>query len=322
LHAASVASDAVGIENDSEREGPAMRVLISGASGLIGREVSGLLLDGNHEVHSLVRDGAKFAAGDVVWNPSKGLKAEQVAGFDVIIHLAGRPVATLWTAQAKQEIRNSRVEGTANLAFAVAESFRAEGKPRALISSSAIGYYGSRGDEELVEESEPGFGFLAEVCRDWEAAAQPAAMAGVRVAHMRTSLVLSAKGGALAKMLPAFRLGVGGKLGSGRQWWSWVSLHDAARAFVFAVEDERMHGAVNLAAPDALTNAEFTRILGRVLHRPTLLSVPAFALKIATGEMAGQMLLASQRVVPRRLLEAGFHFEDEELEPLLRKLVA
>jgi uncharacterized protein (TIGR01777 family) len=190
-----------------------------------------------------------------------------------------------------------------------------------LICSSAIGYYGSRGDEELVEESEPGLGFLAEVCRDWEAAAYPAAMAGVRVVHMRTSLVLSAEGGALAKMLPAFRLGLGGKLGSGRQWWSWVSLRDAARAFVFAAENEHVHGAANLAAPDAVTNAEFTRTLGRVLHRPTLLGVPAFALRAASGEMAEEMLLASQSVVPKRLLEAGFRFDDEQLEKLLGELL-
>jgi len=299
-----------------------MRVLVSGASGLIGREVCALLIQGQHQVHSLVRDGAKSAPGDVVWHPSKALEAKQVAGFDVILHLAGRPVATLWTEKAKQEIRSSRVEGTASLTRAVAEAFIADGRPRVLISSSAIGYYGSRGDEELVEESEPGIGFLAEVCREWEAATHPAALAGVRVAHMRTSLVLSAEGGALAKMLPAFRLGAGGKLGSGRQWWSWVSLRDAARAFVFTIGNEHMHGAVNLAAPDAVTNAEFTRVLGRVLHRPTLFTVPAFALKAVAGEMAEEMLLASQSVVPKRLLEAGFHFMDENLETLLRKLVA
>ena len=193
--------------------------------------------------------------------------------------------------------------------------------PRTLICGSAIGYYGSRGDEELVEESEAGLGFLAEVCREWEYAASPAAMAGVRAARMRTALVLSTEGGALTKMLPAFRLGVGGKLGSGRQWWSWVSLRDTARAFVFAVENELAHGAMNLAAPDAVTNREFTKTLGRVLHRPTLLNVPAFVLRAVAGEMAEEMLLSSQRVVPQRLMEAGFQFEDEELEPALRKLL-
>ena len=298
-----------------------MKVLVSGASGLIGRETSALLREQQYEVHSLVRDAAKAAAGDVVWQPATALDAERLTGFDVILHLAGRPVATLWTETAKQEIRNSRVQGTASLACAAAEAFRATGKPRAMICSSAIGYYGSRGDEELVEECEPGLGFLADLCREWENAAQPAAMAGVRVSHMRTSLVLSSYGGALAKMLPAFRLGVGGTLGNGRQWWSWVSLRDAARAFVFAAENEQVQGALNLAAPDAMTNAEFTRTLARVLHRPALLGVPAFVLRAAAGEMAEEMLLASQNVVPKRLLEAGFHFEDERLEATLRKLL-
>ena len=298
-----------------------MRVLISGASGLIGEAISSLLSGQRHEVCRLVRDPAKARRGDVVWQPTVPLEAARIADFDVIVHLAGRSVATLWTEEAKLEIRSSRIEGTANLARAAAAAFEAGGRLSALICGSAIGYYGSRGDEELVEESEPGMGFLAEVCRDWEAAALPAAEAGVRVAHMHTALVLDAEGGALAKMLPAFRLGVGGKLGSGRQWMSWVSLADTARAFAFAVENEHVHGALNLAAPDAVTNAEFTRTLGRVLHRPTLLTVPAFVLRALGGEMAQEMLLASQRVIPERLLEAGFNFEDIELEPALRKLL-
>jgi uncharacterized protein (TIGR01777 family) len=164
-------------------------------------------------------------------------------------------------------------------------------------------------------------GFLAEVCRAWEEAAHPAAMAGVRVAHLRTSLVLSTRGGALAKMLPAFRFGLAGKLGSGRQWWSWVSLRDAARAFVFAAENEQVHGALNLASPEPVTNAEFTRTLGRVLGRPTVLGAPAFVLRMVAGEMADEMLLASQKVIPERLLQAGFRFEDERLEPTLRKML-
>ena len=298
-----------------------MKVLISGASGLIGRAISSLLCERGHEVHSLVRDAAKARAGDVAWQPGQALDWALFSQFDAIVHLAGKPVATLWTERAKDEILSSRVQGTSTLAAAMAQAFVQDGKPRALICSSAIGYYGSRGDEELVEESEAGLGFLAKVCREWEDAALPAALAGIRVAQLRTSLVLDAKGGALAKMLPAFRLGVGGKLGSGRQWWSCVSLHDAARAYVFAVENEHLHGALNLAAPDAVTNAEFTKTLGRVLHRPTLLNVPAFVLRAVAGEMAEEMLLASQNVVPKRLLEAGFKFEDDELEPALRKLL-
>jgi hypothetical protein len=298
-----------------------MKVLVSGSSGLIGRELSTLLNAQQHEVHSLVRDPAKAREGDVLWDPASPLEAAPIAEFDVIVHLAGRPVATMWTDKTKSEIRSSRVAGTASLARAAAEAFQHSGKPRALICGSATGYYGSRGSEELAEESEAGLGFLAEVCREWESAAQPAALAGVRVAHMRTSVVLDPKGGALAKMLPLFRFGLAGKLGSGRQWLSWVSLHDAARAFAFGVENERVHGACNLASPNAVTNAAFTRTLGRVLHRPTLLAVPAFALRALAGEMADEMLLGGQRVIPKRLLEAGFHFEDLELEPTLRKLL-
>lgn len=298
-----------------------MKVLISGASGLIGRELSALLRAERHEVHSLVRNPSKAAPGDLLWQPSTPLEAAQVAEFDAVVHLAGRPVATLWNARARAEIRSSRVGGTATLATAAAQAFRQCGRPRALICSSAIGYYGSRGDDELVEESEAGLGFLAEVCQQWEDAAKLAAMAGVRVAHLRTSLVLSATGGALARMLPAFRLGVAGKLGSGRQWWSWVTLEDAARAYAFALENVAVHGPLNLAAPGAVTNAEFTRILGRLLHRPTLLTAPAFALRAVAGEMAEEILLASQRVIPKNLLEAGFHFLDPELEPALRKLL-
>jgi len=247
--------------------------------------------------------------------------SEKIVDFDAIVHLAGKPITALWTAKSKAEIRSSRVDGTAAIALAAAQAFLQSGKPRALICSSAIGYYGNRGNEELAEESASGSGFLAEVCRDWEAATREAELAGVRVTHMRTSLVLDSQGGALAKMLPAFRFGVAGKLGSGRQWWSWISLRDAARAFVFAVEQERVCGAVNLASPNAVTNAEFTRTLGRVLHRPTLLTVPSFVLRTFAGEMAEEMLLASQHVVPKRLLEAGFCFEDEKLEPTLRKLL-
>ncbi len=303
------------------RQRTEMKVLISGASGMIGRQLATLLNTQHHTVQSLVRDPAKLGRGDVLWQSSAALDPAALADFDVVIHLAGKPVATLWTDKAKAEIRDSRVQGTANLARAVATAFRRSGKPSALICSSAIGYYGNRGEEELVEESEPGLGFLADVCRGWEDAALPAAMAGVRVAHMRTSLVLSTRGGALAKMLPAFRFGVAGKFGNGRQWWSWVTLEDTARAYLFAASSDQAHGALNLATPNPVTNAEFTRTLGRVLHRPTLIPVPAFALRALAGQMAEEMLLSGQRIIPRRLLDAGFRFEDPELEPALRKLL-
>jgi uncharacterized protein (TIGR01777 family) len=299
----------------------AMKVLISGAGGLIGRAVSAWLNARQHQVLALVRDPRKARPGDVLWQPARPVEPAQLAAFDAIVHLAGSPVAVRWTEAAKAEIRNSRVEGTANLARATAQAWQQSGKPGVLICGSAIGYYGNRGDEVLVEESAPGLGFLAEVCRQWEDAALPAAMAGVRVVHMRTSLVLAASGGALAKMLPAFRLGVAGKLGSGHQWWSWITLEDAARAFAFALENDCVHGALNLATPCPATNEEFTRTLARILHRPAVLAVPAWALRLAAGEMAGELLLASQRVMPKRLLEAGFNCEDSELEPALRKLL-
>jgi hypothetical protein len=298
-----------------------MKILVSGAGGLIGRAVSGRLRAGQHQVSALVRDPQRARPGDVLWQPSHPVDPAQLAAFDAILHLAGSPVAVRWTAAAKAEIRDSRVQGTANLARAAAQARQQSGNPKVLLCASAIGYYGDRGCDELVEDSAPGLGFLAEVCCQWEAAAIPAAMAGVRVVYTRSSLVLSPAGGALAKMLPVFRLGAAGALGGGRQWWSWISLEDAARAFVFALENEHAHGALNLAAPHPVTNAEFTRTLGRVLGRPELLAVPAFALRLAAGEMADEMLLASQRVLPRRLLEMGFNFEDAELEPALRKLL-
>jgi uncharacterized protein len=297
-----------------------MKVLISGASGLIGRSVCSLLQARQHEVFRMVRDPARAGRGDVVWQPASQLNPADIADFDVIVHLAGKPVATLWTPQTKAEIRSSRVLGTRTISEAAAEAFKQRGKPHALICSSASGYYGNRGDEELVEDSEEGLGFLAEVCREWEEAAEAAAMAGVRVAHMRTSIVLDAKGGALAEMLPAFRFGVAGMLGSGKQWWSWVSLADASAAYVLAVESEQVHGALNLAA-GAATNAEFTKTMGRVLHRPTILRIPAFALRAIAGQAAEEMVLSSARLVPKRLLEAGFEFGDRELEPTLRKLL-
>jgi uncharacterized protein len=301
--------------------GTSMNVLISGAGGLIGQAVSAQLRARGHRVSALVRDPQRARPGDLLWQPARPVDPAQLAVFDAIVHLAGSPVAVRWTAAAKAEIRNSRVQGTANLAQAAAQARQQGGKPSVLICASAIGYYGNRGGEDLVEDSAPGLGFLAEVCCQWEAAAQPAAMAGVRVVHMRSSLVLSPSGGALAKMLPVFRLGAAGMLGSGRQWWSWISLEDEARAFVFALENEHSHGALNLAAPSPVTNAEFTRTLARLVGRPARLAVPAWALRLAAGKMAGELLLASQRVLPKRLLEMGFNFEDAALEPALRKLL-
>jgi uncharacterized protein (TIGR01777 family) len=298
-----------------------VRVLISGSSGMIGQALTARLRQGHHQVCFLLRDPSRARPGDLPWQPGRRPDPGQLAAFDAVVHLAGSPISRRWTDAAKAEIHNSRVAATTFLSRGLAHSFQVSGKPHTLLCSSAVGYYGSRGGEELVEESASGQGFLAEVCRGWEHATQPAAEAGMRVVHMRTALVLSPSGGALGAMLPGFRMGVAGKLGTGQQWWSWVSLEDAVRAFLFALENGSLRGPLNLASPGAVTNEEFTRILGRVLGRPTLLSAPAFLLRLAAGEMADELLLASQRVLPRRLLQAGFHFEDAELEPTLHKLL-
>jgi uncharacterized protein (TIGR01777 family) len=236
-----------------------------------------------------------------------------------VINLAGESLDQRWTTAARREIRESRVAGTSALARALASM---ESKPRTLLSGSAVGVYGNRGDEVLDEQSAPGDDFLAEVCVAWEAATAPAADAGIRVALLRSGLALSREGGALARMLTPYRLGVGGRLGSGRQWMSWISLEDYARAVNFLLATESVAGPVNLASPIPVTNAEFTRTLGRVLARPSLFPVPKLALKLVLGAMAQDTVLASQRVVPRRLLEAGFDFQHPTLESALRAALA
>ena len=235
-----------------------------------------------------------------------------IGGADAIVHLAGAPIAVRWTARRKREMLESRVQGTRRIVEAIARQERA---PRVLVCASAIGFYGDRGNEELTEESGPGSDFLAQVVREWEDAARAAR---VRSVQLRFGLVLSPHGGALAKMLPAFRLWVGGRLGSGAQWMSWIGLHDLVRAIRFAIDSNEMSGAVNAVAPQPVTNAEFTATLGRVLRRPAVMPVPAMALHALFGEMAGLTMLASQRVKPARLERAGFRFEYPALEGALR----
>jgi hypothetical protein len=236
-----------------------------------------------------------------------------VPEVDAIVHLAGAPVAVRWTAQRKRAILESRVLGTRRLVAAIG---RREPPPRVLVCASAVGYYGDRGDDELTEASPPGSDFLATVVRDWEAAARAAA--GMRTVQLRFGLVISAQGGALARMLPAFRAGLGGRLGSGRQWMSWIALHDVLRVIRLAIESEQLSGAVNAMAPHPVTNAEFTATLGRVLRRPAFLPVPAMALRALFGEMASLTILASQRALPARLDGAGFQFRYPLLEEALR----
>ncbi|MCC6223825.1 MAG: TIGR01777 family protein [Thermoleophilia bacterium] len=289
-----------------------LRVALTGSSGLIGSALGAFLSTGGHEVVPLVRGRA--GAGQVRWDPASGeLDATGLEGCDAAIHLAGATISKRWTAERKREIADSRSRGTELFASALAGLER---PPRVLVCASGIGYYGSRGDELLTEESSPGDDFIASVCRSWEAAAEPAAAAGIRVVNLRLGVILSA---ILPRMLPVFRLGLGGRLGSGRQWWSWLSLDDALGAFLHALATESLAGPVNVCAPGLVTNAELTRVLGRVLRRPAVLPVPAPALRVAFGELADGLLLASQRARPERLERSGFRFVRPELEGALRR---
>ena len=291
-------------------------IAVSGATGFIGSALVDALTAAGHPVRRLIRerDGARPA--DVLWDPAAGtLDPQALDGVDAVIHLAGEPIAQRWTADAKQRIRESRVRGTQLIARTMASLER---PPRVLVSGSAMGIYGDRGDEELDESSPPGSGFLADVATEWEAATEPAARAGLRVVTLRTGLVLGPAGGALGKMLLPFRLGVGGRIGSGRQWVSWVALHDAVRAIMHAASTEAVSGPINVCAPIPVRNAEFTTILGRVLGRPTIVPVPALAMRLLFGEMGEATLLASQRMRPARLVETGYRFRFPTLEAALR----
>jgi len=293
-----------------------MKVTVSGASGLIGRRLLKTLAAEGHAVDALSRHAGTNMPRDVKvwpWDPSPGLPPEgALRDADAVIHLAGEAVAQRWTAEARRRIRESRVAGTRNLVEAIA---KLERRPAVLVSSSAIGYYGSRGDETLTEDSAPGSDFLAEVCAAWEREAVAAEALGVRVVRVRTGVVLDARGGALARMLPPFRFGLGGRLGNGRQWMSWIHAADLAALMAFALSHP-VSGAMNGVAPEPVRNAEFTRALAGALRRPAIFPVPPFALRLAFGEMAG-MLLASQRVAPQTAERAGYSFRFRELQPAL-----
>jgi uncharacterized protein (TIGR01777 family) len=283
-----------------------MRVLISGASGLIGAALRKRLVTHGDECAALVRHLP--GTGEVQWEPRRALDPGRLAGFDAVVHLAGKNIAGRWSESFKREVRESRVEGTRALATAAAEAFRRLGEPKTFIAASAIGYYGDRGDELLTEQSPPGNGFLAETCVAWEAAADPAREAGLRVAHLRIGVVLAKNGGALPPLLFPFRLGLGGRIGDGRQWWSWVALEDVTAAFAFAIRNDSLTGPVNVTAPEPARVEEFVRALGNVLHRPTLLPFPAFAVRTLLGDMGQRLLLDSARVVPQKLQAAGFTY--------------
>jgi uncharacterized protein (TIGR01777 family) len=295
---------------------PISVVAVSGSTGLIGSALVERLRARGLRVRRLVREARGDARDDIVWDPMRDLlSADDLEGVDAVVHLAGEPLAQRWTSARKQAIRESRVRGTGLLARTIAAMRR---KPAVMLSGSAIGFYGDRGDEMLDEESAPGTDFLAGVVREWEAATRAAEEAGVRVVHLRSGLVLSAKGGALAKLLLPFRMGVGGPIGSGRQWMSWISLHDHLRAVEHVMDDTALSGPVNLVAPNPVTNAEFAHTLGRVLTRPALVPVPAMALELVYGEMARATILTGQRVVPRALMRTGFAHAHPTLEQARR----
>jgi uncharacterized protein len=295
-----------------------MNVLVTGASGLIGSALVAELGRDGQSVRRLTRrvpaHGAEFR-----WDPAAGdIEPGALDQVDAVVHLAGESVAGRWTTDKKERILRSRVDGTHTLATALAAL---DQPPRVLVCASAIGYYGNRGDEQLTEASPPGEGFLAEVVKQWEAASQPAEEAGIRVVRLRFGIVLSPAGGALRTMLRPFRLGVGGKLGTGRQWMSWVSIEDVIGVIRHALAGDDIAGVVNTVAPKPVTNAEFTKALGRAIRRPTVLAVPGFAARLALGEFA-QEVLSSARVVPRRLDQTGYRFRHRDVEQALRDLLS
>lgn len=297
-----------------------LHVAVSGASGLVGsRLCSGLEAQG-HRVSRLVRREPTKGSGEVLFDASRNLiGASSLEGVDAVVHLAGEPVAAgRWTAARKRRIRDSRVIGTRLIAETLAGL---DTSPSVLVNASAIGFYGDRGDEILDETSEPGEGFLPETCVAWEAATAPAEAAGVRVVRFRIGIVLSAEGGALAKMLPIFRAGLGGKTGDGGQWMSWISIDDLVEMLVYAVSTESLSGSVNAVGLEPVRNSEFTRTLAGVLHRPAFVAVPEFAVRTLFGEMGQELLLSSTRVLPRRLKQAGFEFRHPTLQMALRAVL-
>ncbi len=293
-------------------------IAVSGGGGLVGRAVVEALGAAGHTVRTLVRRAAR-APHEIAWDPAAGTAdAAGLEGLDAIIHLAGEPIAQRWTPAAKAAIRDSRVAGTATLARALAGLVR---PPATWLCASAVGFYGDTGDAWVDESSPPGAGFLAEVCQAWEAAARPAVDAGMRVVHLRLGVVLGAGGGALARLLPPFRAGLGGPVGGGRQYLAWVAKDDVVGATLHALATPALVGPVNVTAPTPVTSRDFARTLGRVLHRPAIVPAPAFALRLMFGEMADEALLVGQRVRPARLLASGFRFALEDLEPALRHAV-
>jgi uncharacterized protein (TIGR01777 family) len=297
------------------------RILVSGVSGPIGAALLPSLKARGYEVTRMVRGavaGAISGEDQIAWDPAKPIASEKVSGFDAVIHLAGESIVGRWTNDKKKKICDSRVAGTTVLAEALAH---AKDKPQVFVCSSAIGYYGDRGNEVLNEESAPGEGFLPDVCREWEAATKAAADAGIRTVQIRTGVVLSPSGGALGKMLTPFKMGVGGRIGNGRQWMSWIDVQDMVGAIHHIVKSDLLQGPVNMVAPKPVTNAEFTKTLASVLSRPAIFPVPAFVVKLAFGEMGETVLLGSQRVEPAQLVASGYPFRFSDLRSSLENLL-
>ena len=296
-----------------------MRILISGSHGLVGTALIKALEADGHEISRLVRH-APNSENEIEWSPDRySIAISRIEGFDAVYHLAGESIASgRWNDERKRKIRESRTKGTKLLADALANL---SAPPKTLISASAIGYYGDRGDELLTETSAPGKDFLADLCVEWEQATEHARAKGVRVVNTRFGIILDKEGGALAKMLTPFRMGIGGRIGDGKQWMSWIALDDVIGALQFALSNETMNSAVNFVAPNPVRNAEFTKTLGKVISRPTLFPIPEFGVRLAFGEMADALLLSSQRVEAKQLIAAGYQFRFSKLEEALRNIL-
>lgn len=297
-----------------------MKILVSGSHGLVGSALVNSLQHDGHELFSLVRSAPK-SASELEWNPERRpVTQSRLEGMDAVVHLAGESIAEgRWSDDKKRRIRDSRVKGTTTLSEALANL---QNPPGTFICASAIGYYGNRGDEILTEASAPGNDFLSGVCVEWERATKPAVDKGIRVINARFGIILSKDGGALAKMLTPFRMGVGGRIGDGKQWMSWIALDDVVDALKLAVTSDSIRGPVNFVAPNPVTNIEFTRTLGKVLSRPTIFPIPAFGVRLAFGEMADALLLSSQRVKPLELEKSAYPFAYPALSSALQHLLA
>lgn len=297
------------------------RVLVTGVSGPIGAALLPKLKASGAQITRLVRGNSTHVASDeqaIPWDPAQPIAADLVSGFDAVIHLAGETIVGRWTAEKKSRIRESRVIGTRNLAQALGQT---KDRPEVFVCSSAIGYYGDRGEEFLNEKSTPGTGFLSEVCVEWEQATRPSAIAGIRTIQMRTGVVLSPQGGALGKMLTPFKLGLGGRIGNGRQWMSWIDVQDMVGSILHILKSDMLRGPVNMVAPKPVTNTEFTKTLANVLSRPAIFPMPASAVKVAFGEMGETVLLGSQRVEPTELVGSGYPFRFRTLRESLENVL-